>query len=89
MSKTFDEMMQDPQRQPMSQRVKDPVHLCMGVLRSRLYGPAFDFCVQDAAGRFWIGDSGRREYESQVQFCPYCGAKAPVQEPALDEGEIR
>ena len=39
-------------------------------------GPAIEICYEDDEGRFWV-DNG--EYGSQVFYCPYCGAKAPVE----------
>ena len=40
------------------------------------YGDAIEHCVEDEDGKFW---SGNDEYESQVNYCPVCGAKAPKQ----------
>lgn len=40
---------------------------------------AVDDCVENDAGEFWAGTG---EYGSQVNYCPVCGAKAPVQVPA-------
>ena len=40
------------------------------------YGPAIHYCIEDDEGRFWVGND---EYESQVNYCPFCGAKASVQ----------
>ena len=45
------------------------------------YGAAIDVCYEDKEGRFWA-DNG--EYSSQVNYCPWCGAKAPMQ---IEEGE--
>ncbi len=41
-----------------------------------MYGAAITRCREDEDGRFWVDN---KEYESQVNYCPQCGAKAPVQ----------
>jgi hypothetical protein len=43
------------------------------------YGNAIDDCTENEKGEFWVGNG---EYGSQVNFCPICGAKAPVPVPA-------
>ena len=53
------------------------LHDCVGRAPHKFYGPAFDQCKEEEeSGRFWV-DNG--EYKSQVNYCPYCGAKAPKQ----------
>ena len=39
-------------------------------------GPAIERCYEDNAGKFWVTND---EYSSQVFYCPYCGAKAPIE----------
>ena len=52
-------------------------HLCILDSPSDAYGAAVTYCdEQDSDGTFWVGND---EYASQVNFCPVCGAKAPVQ----------
>lgn len=62
-------------------------HHCEGRSRSGAYGDAITECWeapghgqeidpgQFLPGQFWVGNG---EYWSAVNFCPYCGAKAPV-----------
>ena len=59
------------------------LHYCDGYTPTpkNLYGCAFNVCAEDREGRFWVGNG---EYGSQVAYCPYCGAKAPV-EPEIEE----
>lgn len=40
------------------------------------HGPAIDDCEERADGTLWVYNS---EYGTQVNFCPVCGFKAPVQ----------
>ncbi len=51
-------------------------HRCDWWSDSAACGSAVDYCVEDGTGRFWAGNG---EYESRVNWCPYCGARAPVQ----------
>ena len=39
------------------------------------YGMAADLCTEDDNGKFWISNG---EYCNQVNYCPFCGVKAPV-----------
>jgi len=50
-------------------------HEC--VLRSPdgAYGPAVEVCYENSDGEFWVTNY---EYGSQVNYCPVCGAAAPV-----------
>jgi hypothetical protein len=41
-----------------------------------LYGTAVNYTRIDEDGNMWIGND---EYESQVNFCPVTGEKAPTQ----------
>jgi len=63
-------------------------HACVTLSPSRSCGTAVKYCVEylAIAGVFWAGNG---EYESQVNFCPVCGTKAPVQTPSqeTDEGQ--
>lgn len=51
-------------------------HECSGGLPESGYGAAVDMCVEDNDGKLWV-DNG--EYSSQVNYCPYCGFRAPTQ----------
>jgi hypothetical protein len=54
---------------------------CTGELPQGAYGAAVTTCVEDEAGRFWVSNQdmyGNLEYASQVNFCPFCGVKAPT-----------
>jgi hypothetical protein len=42
------------------------------------YGPAIENCTEDDAGHFVAGNG---EYSSYVNFCPFCGEKAPAAIP--------
>lgn len=50
-------------------------HECKGDLPEDGYGAAIYICHEDSNGKFWVGNG---EYGSQVNFCPFCGAKATV-----------
>ena len=41
-----------------------------------MWGNAIECCEENEKGEFWV-DNG--EYSSRVNFCPYCGTKAPAQ----------
>lgn len=61
-------------------------HCCMPIWRTipkEGYGNAIDLCEEHEDGTFWAGNS---EYGSQVNFCPFCGQKAPVQIVGLEYG---
>ena len=63
----------------MSEKVK---HKCEGdnpVPNS--YGLAITYCEEDEKGRFIVSNE---EYGSYVDWCPYCGLKAPVSRYASD-----
>ncbi len=51
-------------------------HGCDGTLPHDGYGEAVDECSENDHGEFWCGNG---EYGSQVNYCPYCGARAPKQ----------
>jgi hypothetical protein len=46
------------------------------VFRARRFGPAVSRCYEDELGRLWVTND---EYESQVNFCPFCGYRAKDQ----------
>jgi hypothetical protein len=54
---------------------------------ARLYGEAISECYEED-GIFWVGN---REYETAVNYCPFCGMKAPKSSKearaALGEGK--
>jgi len=64
---------------------KKKLHCCMvapGTVRDyEGWGNAIDLCEGHEDGTFWVGNS---EYGSQVNFCPFCGQKAPVQITGLE-----
>lgn len=41
-----------------------------------LWGPAVEYTRVDSLGKMWAGNG---EYETQVNYCPFSGVKAPVQ----------
>jgi hypothetical protein len=45
------------------------------------WGDATTYTRIDESGKMWIGNG---EYESQVNYCPMTGAKAPVQMKLTD-----
>jgi hypothetical protein len=45
------------------------------------WGDATTYTRIDESGKMWIGNE---EYESQVNYCPMTGAKAPVQMKPTD-----
>jgi len=51
------------------------MHSCRGTYKSGDNGPAIEECDEREDGSFWVGNS---EYGSQVNYCPFCGAKAPT-----------
>ena len=53
-------------------------HRCEGRTPSYQCGPAITYCYRDNSkgtlpGSMWAGNG---EYESQINYCPFCGAKA-------------
>ena len=55
-------------------------HKCYGNTPVAGYGAAVCWCEEDEEGRLWV-DNG--EYSSQVNYCPYCGFRAPTQVPEV------
>lgn len=53
-------------------------HKCTGDLpiKTHLFGAALTKCYEDKIGCLWV-DNGK--VGSQVNYCPYCGYKAPQQ----------
>ncbi len=53
-------------------------HRCSGDLpyHPQSYGAALTKCYEDKLGCLYV-DNG--EYSTQVNYCPYCGYKAPQQ----------
>jgi len=43
------------------------------------YGVAIDTCYENEYGEFWVGNG---EYGTRVNYCPFCGGKAPEQADA-------
>lgn len=52
------------------------LHRCQGCLPYVGYGTAIDICCEEENGELWVNNG---EYDSQVNFCPYCGYKAKIQ----------
>ena len=46
------------------------------------YGSAVDICTENDKGELWVSNL---EYSSRVNFCPFCGYRAPSQVDALPE----
>ncbi len=53
-------------------------HRCQGYMPNYDYSTGVQRCRESLWGMFWI-EVG--EYTTAVNYCPYCGAKAPVQVP--------
>lgn len=58
-------------------------HMCENkrIFEHRRYGIAIGRCIEDPEGRLWCHND---EYESRVNFCPFCGYKAPQQVEVCD-----
>lgn len=52
------------------------IHKCTCKVPHAIYGPAVNLCREDHNGTYWVGNG---EYASQVNYCPFCGKKAPTQ----------
>lgn len=57
-------------------------HFCEIKTKSGMYGCAIMNCEEDEEGHFWVGNG---EYDSQVNYCPQCGEKAPTPAETYDE----
>ncbi len=51
------------------------LHRCESRFDSSQCGPAVDYCYEDDEGFLWAGNA---EYESMVNYCPFCGVKAKM-----------
>ena len=51
-------------------------HTCWLETPQSGYGPAVTFCHEDEEGKLWAENG---EYASQVNYCPFCGFRAPTQ----------
>jgi len=58
-------------------------HDCQGRFDSCQAGPAVNYCEEANDGTFWAGNC---EYESMVNYCPFCGTKARKQAENTDGG---
>jgi len=47
-----------------------------------LFGVAIRYTCIDEEGKMWVGND---EYETQVNYCPMTGEKAPVQMESTDQ----
>jgi len=54
------------------------LHKCEYDMPSDYYGPAIGQCLEKD-GCFWV--YSEEEYANIVNYCPFCGVKAPVQVP--------
>ncbi|KKM86038.1 hypothetical protein LCGC14_1283020 [marine sediment metagenome] len=52
------------------------IHKCVCKVPHAIYGPAIDVCIEEENGKYWVDND---EYSSQVNYCPFCGSKAPTQ----------
>lgn len=46
-------------------------HFCYQKTKAGMFGEAVTYCFEADDGWFWVGNF---EYESAVEFCPFCGA---------------
>ena len=57
------------------------------IFPSDAYGPAIGLCEENEAGELWCGSG---EYETRVNYCPFCGYAAPqMVEWKPSKGETR
>ncbi len=54
-------------------------HFCTISSAEPGFSDAIEHVAEQDDGTFWAGNG---EYESQVNFCPVCGAKAPTLVPS-------
>ena len=50
-------------------------HSCYSKTKSGMYGEALSYCFEADDGLFWVGNF---EYESAVEFCPFCGTQSKI-----------
>ena len=62
------------------------LHKCIGDLPDSAYGDAITECYEEDNGKLWAGNG---EYNSQVNFCPYCGYKAKKQVTLTSDGKAK
>ncbi|WP_338667351.1 hypothetical protein [Pseudodesulfovibrio methanolicus] len=48
-------------------------HFCYVKTKAGMFGEAVSYCFEADDGWFWVGNY---EYESAVEFCPFCGAQS-------------
>lgn len=60
------------------------LHHCEDQTDSLACGGAIDYCIGNEDGTLWAGNG---EYESRVNYCPFCGTAAAVQQDQGDEPE--
>ena len=53
--------------------VDSELHLCEGKDEGNIYSPSTTYCYETAEGYLWAGG---HNYESGVNYCPFCGFKA-------------
>ncbi len=57
-----------------------PMHRCASItVPSGGYGLEILGCYGNESGEFWIEEDGWDRLKSRVNFCPFCGVKAPKQ----------
>lgn len=49
------------------------LHICRTKTIYRQWGNSITYCYEDKDSSLWTGNE---EYESQVNFCPFCGYEA-------------
>lgn len=66
--------MDAPQYVTVNNESKSDRHFCKKITP----GEAITKCFENKTGEFWVGHD-IYEYIAQVNYCPYCGKKAPKQ----------
>jgi hypothetical protein len=61
-----------------------PRHLCEFSTSSAMYGGAIYQCFENEKGELWVNND---EYESQVNYCPFCGYKA-IKQAVLQDNVV-
>ena len=62
-------------------QTKEDKHDCKYMTPHAAYGNAIAECFELDNGQFWVGNG---EYESQVNYCPFCGVSAPKKVDPLE-----
>lgn len=65
-------------------KVETIKHRCKQDLPTGLYGSAITDCYEKER-QFWVENG---EYASQVNFCPFCGERAPSPATSLGGGRV-